>query len=191
MVSALLCTVAIATPPPQEMPVIKPGPEMQVLMHELGDWEATMTMFMGPDTEPMKMPAKESNELMPGGLWLLSKFDAGPFKGFGQFGYDPVKKKYVGSWIDSTSPHMTLMEGDYNKETGELTMINKGTDPQTKKPQTMKSVTKFHDKAHTHRTFTMYTLTGKDTWTKTFVIEYKKSKEATKASTEVKAAPEK
>ena len=34
------------------------------------------------------------------------------FHGQGQTGYDPNKKKYVGTWVDSISPTIMIMEGD-------------------------------------------------------------------------------
>lgn len=174
MLTSILCTLTAAVPAPmQEIPQVKPTEHHKLLLRDIGTWQATMTILGGP--EPMKLPAREENELMPGGLWVMSRFEAGPFKGLGQFGYDPVKKKYVGTWIDSTSPHLTIMEGDYNKETGELTMINRGTDPQTKKPQLMKSVAKYTNDAQTEKLFTMYSKDPKsDKWIKGFTIEYKK-----------------
>ena len=53
---------------------------------------------------------------MTGGLWVLSKFEGDfggmKFEGRGQFGYDPIKKKYVGTWIDSMSPTLSVLEGN-------------------------------------------------------------------------------
>ena len=53
--------------------------------------------------------------MLAGGLWLISTFEGefggAKFEGRGQFGYDASKGKYVGTWIDSMSPNMSLLEG--------------------------------------------------------------------------------
>ena len=54
------------------------------------------------------LEGRRGQHSVTGGLWVASTFqgDFGgmTFEGRGQFGYDPAKKKYVGTWIDSMSP---------------------------------------------------------------------------------------
>ena len=49
-----------------------------------------------------------------------------PFQGHGVTGYDPVKKKYVGTWIDSMSPSLMMLEGSFDKASRVLTMKGMG-----------------------------------------------------------------
>lgn len=81
-----------------------------------GEWEGTITMFM-PDAEPMVSPARETVRPV-GELWTVSDFSSDmmgmAFHGHGTNGYDPERKKYVGTWIDSTSTYLTVMEGEYD-----------------------------------------------------------------------------
>jgi hypothetical protein len=74
----------------------------------------------------------EVAKMMPGGLWVLSefhgKFGDTAFHGQGQTGYDPVKKKYVGTWVDSMSPSIMITEGDFDPQTNTFTMYSKGVD---------------------------------------------------------------
>ena len=51
------------------------------------------------------------------------------FEGRGQFGYDPAKKKYVGTWIDSMSPTLRVLEGTYDAKTKTLTYKGDGVCP--------------------------------------------------------------
>jgi hypothetical protein len=44
-------------------------------------------------------------------------------------GYDPTKKKFVGTWISNMDSHLTVMEGDFNAETKTLTMSYQAPDP--------------------------------------------------------------
>src|SRR5215218_10008372 len=83
---------------PLEMP--KPGPEHALLKKMAGTWDATMNMKMMPGDH--KATCKYE---MLGEFWILGTFDGsmGPMKFTGKeyLGYDPLKKKYVGTWIDS------------------------------------------------------------------------------------------
>lgn len=139
---------------------------------EAGVWDGEMTMWMAPDTEPMVMPVVETNTMMEGGMWLLSEFVSGPFKGKGQFGYDPIKKKHVGTWIDNMSPHLGVMHGQMNDK-GELVMHSTGYNPQTHEEEKMKSVTKYLGDGQ--KEFVMYKKAKDgDEWTKSFVVNYKR-----------------
>ena len=112
----------------------------------------------GPDAEPTVSKGVEVNTVMPGGLWVLSKFrgDFGgvAFEGHGQFGYDPLKKKYVGSWIDSMSPSLSVLEGTYDAQTRTMTLEGDGVDPGTKTKYTQRMVTTTKD--DDTRVFTLY-----------------------------------
>ncbi len=59
----------------------------------------------------------------------MAKFGDMDFHGQGQTGYDPAKKKYIGTWVDSMSPTIMMMEGDFDPRTKTLTMYSKGTGP--------------------------------------------------------------
>ena len=67
--------------------------EHQLLARLAGDWNVVMHV-MGEE-----IAGKEHNELIAGGLWLTTSFEAEmggqPFEGHGILGYDTEKKKYV------------------------------------------------------------------------------------------------
>jgi hypothetical protein len=113
--------LAGAQPKPQETP--QPTPHHAMLLANVGTWEGTLTMSMaGMDAAPI--PATETIEGV-GPFWTQSRFECdfmGPFVGTGCSGYDTKKEKFVGTWIDSMSSNLTVMEGDYNAETKTLTM---------------------------------------------------------------------
>jgi hypothetical protein len=157
----------------------KPTKEHEAMAEDVGKWDADVSMWMSPDAEPMKSKAVETNEMM-GKLWLISKFEGDfggeKFEGASATGYDPVKKKFVGTWVDTMSPFPMSLEGEYDEGSKTLTMMGEGTDHMTGKPCKMKMVTKYagDDK----KTFTMYG-EGKDggeKWQKTMVIEYTRRK---------------
>lgn len=169
------CVLSVAAGPTvQEMPEFKPLPQHKVLAKEVGVWKGVMKMYTEPGAPPLEMPVQETNTLMRGGLWLISEFESGPFQGKGQFGYDPVRKKFVGTWIDTTAPYMNIMTGEQDKKTGEMVWYSDGINAETRKPQRTKSVSKFVGEK---REFVMYARDAKtNEWTKMFDITYTKVK---------------
>ncbi len=121
----------------QDSPVFKQTPEHERLAKGVGTWDATIKSWMqGPQSEPTVSKGVEVAKLMPGGLWILSEFDGKfgdmDFHGQGQTGYDPGKKKYIGTWVDSMSPTIMIMEGDFDPTTHTMTMNSKGVGPNGK-----------------------------------------------------------
>jgi hypothetical protein len=157
----------------------KPTKEHEGMTHEVGEWDADVSMWMEPGGEPQKSKAVEKNEML-GKFWLMSKFEGefqgAPFTGMSAYGYDPIKKKYTGGWVDSMSPFMMTMEGEYDDDSKTLTMMGSGTDFMTGKPCKMKMITKYE--SDDEKTFTMY---GEDKekkgeWQKTMEIKYTRRK---------------
>lgn len=138
---------------------VKPSAEHKRLRADVGVWEAEVKFYMnGPDAPPEATRAIEINRMMPGGLWLLSEFRGEalgqPFHGRGQTGYDPIKKKYNGTWIDTMSPTLIVLEGDYEESSRSLTMTGEMIDPASGQTVKMRMVST--NKDEDTRTFTMY-----------------------------------
>ena len=164
LTASALATVSIATAQ-EDHPIPLPTAEHKILSADAGTWDATITSYPnGPESEPMVAKGVEINTVLPGGLWVLSIFQADfggmKFEGRGQFGYDPIKKKYVGSWIDSMSPTLTVLEGCYDAKTKTLTYTGDGVCPKdgSKLAQRMVTTTK----GDGNREFTLY-ITGTPT----------------------------
>jgi hypothetical protein len=158
-----VCVVAsILSASAMAQPGAKPTAEHRILAEEEGTWDATIKSFTaGPDAEPMISKGTEVNTVMTGGLWVLSRFDGDfggmKFEGRGQFGYDPVKKKYVGTWIDSLSPNLSVLEGSYDPKTRTMTYAGDGTSAEGIK-YSQKMVTTTKDDGS--RVFTLYMKVG-------------------------------
>jgi hypothetical protein len=157
MAAALSAAAAVAWA--QDPPLPKPGPEHELLKKDVGTWDATVEM-MSPPGPPSK--GTETNVLGPGGMWLISDFKSemmgAPFQGHGVTGWDPAKRKYVGTWVDSMSTSISLSEGTYDPATKTSTGTIEGPGPDGK-PMKMKAVTHYRD--DDTRVFTMYN-TGAD-----------------------------
>ena len=149
----------------------EPTEQHKMLTKHVGDRSGTMAVFMaGPDADPTEMPFKETNTAILNGLWVKTTFEAGPYTGFGLTGYDPMKKKFVGTWSDNMSPHLSLMEGEFDKETEMMTMAFEAFDAGSGKVVKHRATTKYKsDKAVS---MTMHVQREKDKWTKTFTLKY-------------------
>ena len=137
----------------------RPTAEHRELAKEAGVWDAEIRLYMqGPDVAPVVSKGVSESEVMPGGLWLTSKFEGKlgdkPFSGRGISGYDPIKKKFVDVWVDSTDSGLTLLEGEYDEATKTLTSVGRSKDPRSGKPYDIKTTTAL--KGDDERLFTFY-----------------------------------
>jgi Protein of unknown function (DUF1579) len=164
---AVALTVALVTPSVRAQEFPKPGPEHEQLKKLEGTWDATM-----------KAGGAESKGVMTykmdvGGLWLTSNFEGGfggaKFHGKGFDSYDAGKKKYVSVWVDNMITTPMMMEGTFDKDKKQMTMVGEGPSPAG--PTKFKSVTKFVDDNNIE--FEMYMGDGKDPG---FTITYKRKK---------------
>ncbi|QEF98424.1 hypothetical protein Mal15_24760 [Stieleria maiorica] len=149
-----------------------PSEEHAYLAKTVGTRTGTMKVWpQGPDGDAMEIPFTETNTAILGGNWVESKFESGPYKGRGMSGYDPIKKKYIGTWANNMSPYLAVMEGTYDEAKHELTMVFDDIDPMTNEPVKMKSV--ISDAPGKPSTMTMYQKKKEsDAWAKTFVLTY-------------------
>jgi hypothetical protein len=103
----------------QAPPVLKPGPEHQLFKMDAGTWDATVVIFAAPGAPPMTSKGVEVNTIGCGGLCMISDFKAEimpgvPFHGHGLTTWDPVKKKYTGTWTDSMSQGLAMTEATWD-----------------------------------------------------------------------------
>lgn len=148
--------------------------EHAILKKDVGTWNASMKLWAG-SSEPIEAKAMEVNKMV-GDLWVSSHFEGDvfgqKFTGSGTFGFDPDKKKFVGSWVDSSNPYSSHMEGTYDAKTKTMTMLTKGKDPAGATTEG-KNVQVYKDE--NTRIFTMYTKQG-DRFVKVMEITYTRKK---------------
>jgi Protein of unknown function (DUF1579) len=103
-------------------PMTEPGKEHQWLKQFLGDWETDAEGSAGAGHEAMKCQGTVRSEFL-GGLWLVSKskIEASgiSIEAIQTIGYDPNKKRYIGTWVDSMMNHLWQYEGSVD-ETGKI-----------------------------------------------------------------------
>lgn len=108
---------------PPEFP--GPAPEHELLKRFVGSWTSEGECSGGPDSEPMENRAEVESRML-GERWVVNEItvNAGGMAvvGVQTIGYDPTKKKYVGTWIDSMQNHLWVYEGSYDEATKTLTL---------------------------------------------------------------------
>jgi hypothetical protein len=127
-----------------------------------GNWTYTIKMWMNPDPNaaPQQSKGTATRKTVMGGRYVVMDVtgkmqmpdEAGKmkdlqFKGMGTEGYDNVKQKFVGSWIDNMGTGIQFSEGTYDPAsktftfTSEMEMM-----PGMKTP--VREVLKMTDKDH-------------------------------------------
>jgi hypothetical protein len=127
-------TTAVGQPNPQEM--MKQMMELSQLNenHKLlssmdGNWTYTIKFWMSPDPNapPQQSKGTATRKSIMNGRFVVmdvtgkmqmpdqtGKMKDMQFKGLGMEGYDNVKKKFVGSWVDNMGTGISLAEGTYD-----------------------------------------------------------------------------
>ena len=123
-IAAGLCKVSAQEPP--KMP--EPVKEHKWLEQLTGEWESEVEAFI-PGGPSMKGKSTETGKMM-GGFWLVSN-GAGEMMGMKvstmlTLGYDPDKKKYVGTWVDSMTSMLWRYEGTVDDSGKKLTLDTEG-----------------------------------------------------------------
>jgi hypothetical protein len=139
-----------------------PRKEHEWLKQLAGEWDTESEMVMGPGKPTVKTKGTESTRLV-GGFWSVSEhkgdFMGAPFTGLMTVGYDPEKKKYVGTWVCSMCDRLWKYEGTADGKT--LTLETEGPCPGTGKLAKMKDVIELKSNDHKVLTSSMQTEDGK------------------------------
>ena len=112
-----------------------PGPAHKALEPLVGEWEVASKWYMAPDAPPMESKGTSSIRWILGGRFLHDDY-AGDLmgkrmKGLGLTGYDNLKKKYVGVWVDEGGTGIFTNEGTADAAGKVFTFHGKMDDPMT------------------------------------------------------------
>jgi Protein of unknown function (DUF1579) len=132
---------ATGQPNPQEMmkqmmDMSKLNENHKLLADMNGSWNYTIKMWMNPDpnAKPQESKGSATRKSAMGGRYFTmdvtgklqmpgedGKMKDVQFKGMAIEGYDNVKKKFVGSWVDNMGTGITFSEGTYDPTTKTFT----------------------------------------------------------------------
>lgn len=114
---------------------VEPLPEHKWLEQLVGDWNVEVECVMGPDQPPMKHTGTETTKSLA--VWVqcdgtMPMPDGGEGHTVMTLGYDPAKKRFIGTFIGSMMTHMWVYDGELNADRTALTLDADGpsfTDP--------------------------------------------------------------
>jgi hypothetical protein len=115
----------------QQAPMMaEPQKEHQWLQRLVGNWTFETEASMGPDKPPEKAKGTESVRPL-GGLWIVgegkSLMPSGePANTMLTLGFDPQKKRFVGTWVGSMMTHLWVYNGELDAAEKVLTLDTEG-----------------------------------------------------------------
>lgn len=135
-----------------------PGESHKALEPMVGSWNTKVTSWMQPGAPPMSSTGTSETRWTMGNRFVEQRFNGSfmdqPFEGLGYTGYDNIKKKYVGTWMDSMGTSIMYMTGTGDPSGKTMNFSGTMEDPMTGKPMTVTSVTKVMD--NNKHTFEMW-----------------------------------
>jgi Protein of unknown function (DUF1579) len=165
--------------PPTENASCKemPGPveEHGLLQKFVGEWESEGEAFMAPGQPPTKLKGVESSRMI-GGFWFVAQIRSNlpdfPYEQILTLGYDPAKKKYIGTVIDSMTSHIWQLEGTFDATGKILTWETEGPVPNPEKPSKFREVTEL--KSPDQKVFTSSILGPDGSWNTVMTINIRR-----------------
>ena len=162
----------------QDARMAGPQKEHEWLKQFIGEWEVEGEASMGADDPPVKSSGTETVRAI-GGLWIIAEarttmMDIDCTSAF-TLGYDPEKKKYVGTWVDSITSYLWPYEGTVDETGKKLTLESEG--PSAMGPaKTAKYRETIEFKSPDHRVFTSSVQNEDGTWTTFVTSQYRRKK---------------
>ena len=157
----------------------EPQKEHQWLQKLVGEWTYEAEATMEPGQPPSKFEGSESVRSL-GGLWILAE-GQGEMPGGGAattmltLGYDPQKKRYVGTWIGSMMTSLWVYDGALDAAERALALDAEG--PSMAGDGTMaqyRDVIEF--KSDDHRVLTSHIRGNDGTWQAFMTAHYRRRK---------------
>ncbi len=112
------------------MKAAEPQKEHQWLQRFVGEWEFESEASMGPGQPPIKSKGTESVRSLAG-VWVLGEgrgeMPGGePMTTVITLGYDPARKRFVGTFLASCMTHLWLYDGGLDAAAKVLTLDTEG-----------------------------------------------------------------
>jgi hypothetical protein len=157
----------------------EPQKEHRWLQKLVGEWTYEAEATMEPGKPPENFKGTESVRSL-GGLWMLAE-GQGEMPGGGTattvmtLGYDPQKKRYVGTWIGSMMTHLWVYDGALDLAERVLTLEAEGPHMAVEG-----RMAKYKDvielKSDDHRVLTSHMLGDDGTWHQFMTANYRRKK---------------
>lgn len=157
----------------------EPQKEHAWLQKLVGEWTFDVEAMMEPGCAPGHFQGTESVRSL-GGLWIVAE-GQGEMPGGGSattmmtLGYDPLRRRYQGTWIGSMMTHLWLYDGALDAAEKVLTLETEGPSMTAEgKMAKFRDVIEF--KSDDHRVLTSRMLGDDGTWRAFMTANYRRTK---------------
>jgi len=157
----------------------EPQEEHKWLHKLVGDWTYESECVMGPDQPPSKFQGTERVRSL-GDLWTLGEGqgempDGGVATMLMTLGYDPQRKRFVGTWIGSMMSHLWVYDGELDANKKVLSLHAEGPSMAGEgKMAKYKDVIEIKD--DDHRTLSSHLLGDDGKWNQFMTAHYRRKK---------------
>ena len=157
----------------------EPQKEHEWLQKLVGEWTYESEATMEPGQPPKRFSGTENVRSL-GGLWILAE-GQGEMPGGGTattmmtLGYDPPKKRFVGTWVGSMMTYLWVYDGELDAAESVLTLNAEGPSMATEgKIEKYKDVIEF--KNDNHRVLTSHMLGDDGEWHGFMTANYRRNR---------------
>ncbi len=157
----------------------EPQKEHEWLQKLVGEWTSEVEASMGPDKPPETFRGTESVRSI-GGLWTVGE-GRGDMPGGGimttimTLGYDPARKRFVGTFVGSMMTHLWIYDGELDLAGNKLTLDAEGPSF-TGDGKTAKYRDAIEFKSDDHRVLTSHMLGDDGQWHGFMTAHYRRTK---------------
>jgi len=138
-----------------------------------GTFRAKTTFVMSPGETPQTSDGTSVHRFVVGGRYLEQVYKGTsmgmPFEGIGYTGYDNVRKRYVGTWMDSFSTGLMHSFGVGRPTANKMSFVAEAFDPSGKK-MAFETILRVAD--NDHHSYEMWTKAPNGKKFRTMIVEY-------------------
>jgi len=154
---------------------MSPGPHHKLFDDLVGAWNAKITWWEAPGTEPVESEGRAEYKVILGGRYLMQQFEgemmAMPFEGVGLSGYDATTDQHTFVWCDNMGTQMMYSAGECSDHCKTQTHLTTVRHPMTKQETRIRMVSRVID--HDKHIFEYYMeFEGEAGWFKSMQIVY-------------------
>jgi hypothetical protein len=154
----------------------EPHKEHQWLQQLVGEWTTEIECVMEPDQPPAKTKGTETVRSL-GGLWVVCEGQGempggGPTSVVLTLGYDPQRKRFVGTFIASMMSHLWTYDGELDPTGKSLTLNAEGPSMTAAGTASYKDVIEIV--SDRHRRLKSHILGDDGTWLQFMTADYRR-----------------
>lgn len=178
-IAVSFCCVAllVASTASAQTDRLNPVKEHEWLQKFVGQWDSQTKADVQPGQPPFESTGQEKVRAL-GKFWIVAEHSGEmmgtPVTSNFTLGYDPEKKKFVATWVDSMFNYLWTYDGALDAEGKTLTFETEGPNPMTGGTCAFKEVIEFQGPdERTHKSY----LRGDDgEWSEMMTISYRRKK---------------